>query len=77
MCPKKGRRVRKIEIPTDTPTELKLGDTTANIHRRRGRQQKGRKTHRNRGGSQEGGNYILSRGVADKCARTDRSDTEW
>ena len=35
MGPKKGRRVRKIEVPTVTPTEFKLGDTAADIHRRR------------------------------------------
>ena len=27
MGPKKGRRVRKIDVPTDTPTEFELGDT--------------------------------------------------
>ena len=36
MCPKKGRRnVRKVEIPTDTPTEFELGDTAADIQRQR------------------------------------------
>ena len=48
MGTKKGRRnVRKIEIPTDTPTECELGDTAADIqrrkemeHRERGRRQR-------------------------------------
>ena len=34
MGPKKGRKVRKIEIPTDTPTGSELGDTAADIQRR-------------------------------------------
>ena len=29
------KNVRKIEIPTDTPTVLELGDTAADIQRRR------------------------------------------
>ena len=35
MGPKEGRRVRKIEVPTDTPTELDLGDTAAGIEKQR------------------------------------------
>ena len=36
MGPKKGRRnVKKIEVPTDTSTEFELGDTAADIQRRR------------------------------------------
>ena len=35
MGPKKSRIVRKIEVPTDTPTEFELGDTVADIQRRR------------------------------------------
>ena len=36
MGPKKARKkVGKIEVPTDTPTELKLGITAADIQRRR------------------------------------------
>ena len=35
-CPKKGRKnVRKIEVPTDRPIECQLGDTTADIQKRR------------------------------------------
>ena len=29
------KKVRKIEIPTDTPTEFELGDTAADIEKRR------------------------------------------
>ena len=32
---KEGRRVKKIEVPRDTPTEFELGDKTADIQRRR------------------------------------------
>ena len=34
--PKKGRRVRKIEVPTNTSTEFVLEDMAADIQRRRG-----------------------------------------
>ena len=27
--------MRKIKVPTDTPTEFELGDTATDIHRRR------------------------------------------
>ena len=48
---KKGRRVRKGEVPRDTPTEFELGNMVQTYSRggRRGRQEKGRKSHRNRG----------------------------
>ena len=52
MGPKKGRRVRKIEVHTDTHTEFKFGDTIQLLKyrgRRRGRQEKGRERQRNRG----------------------------
>ena len=35
MGAKKDRKVRKIEIPTDTPPEFELGDTVADIQWRR------------------------------------------
>ena len=42
--------MRKIEIPTDTPTEFELGDTAADRGGgRRGSREKGRRRHRNRG----------------------------
>ena len=49
MGPKKGRRVRKIKVSTNSVPKFELGDTAAYIHGggRRGRQEKGRKSHRN------------------------------
>ena len=35
MGPKKGRRVRKIKVPTDSVPEFELGDTVADIQQRR------------------------------------------
>ena len=35
MDPKKGIRVREIEVPTDSVPELELGDTVADIQRMR------------------------------------------
>ena len=35
MGPKKGRRVRKIEVPTDSVPKFDLGDTAVDIQRRR------------------------------------------
>ena len=36
MGPKKGRRVKQIEVPPDSVPEFELGgDTLADIHRRR------------------------------------------
>ena len=35
MGPQRGRRMRKIEVPTDTPTDFLLGYMAADIHRRR------------------------------------------
>ena len=35
MGPKKGRRVRKKEIPTDSVPEFELRDTAADIQQRR------------------------------------------
>ena len=32
--------MRKIEVPTDTPTEFDLGDTDADVKRREERQQR-------------------------------------
>ena len=32
---KKGRRVRKIEVPSDSVNEFELGDTVADIQRKR------------------------------------------
>ena len=50
MKPKKGRRVRKIEVPTDSVLEFELGDKVADIlqmrKEREWRQERGRKRHR-------------------------------
>ena len=35
MGPKKSRRVREIEVPTDSIPEFELGDTTTDIQCRR------------------------------------------
>ena len=35
MGPKKGRRLRRIEVPTDSVPEFELGDTEADIQQRR------------------------------------------
>ena len=35
MGPTKGKRVKKTDVPTDTPTEFELGDTVADIQSRR------------------------------------------
>ena len=35
MVPKKGRRVREIEVPTYSVPEFELGDTAADIQQRR------------------------------------------
>ena len=43
--------VRRIEVPTDTPTESELGDTAADIQRRRdksGRRERGKRQRKNR-----------------------------
>ena len=34
MYPKKGTRVRKIEVPTDRVPEFELGDTAADVQPR-------------------------------------------
>ena len=42
MGPEKARKnVRKIDVPTDTPTGFELGDTAADYQRRRKQTEKG------------------------------------
>ena len=67
MDPKKGRRnMRKIDVPTDTPTEFDLGDTAADIQRKREEREQSEKgggretTEVKEGGSQEGGNFTIT-----------------
>ena len=54
MGPKKGRRVRKIEVPNDNVSKFELRDTAVNIQWRRGRPKKGRR-HSNGGKTSPGG----------------------
>ena len=75
MGPKKGRRaVRKIGVPTETPTEVELGDTAADIQRRRENRDRRRRRHRNhrgregKGGSHDGENYTFNRAGSDQKA---------
>ena len=67
MGPKKGRRMRKIEVSTDTQFEFR--DTAADIQRReeQGTERVVGSTEtteggQEEGGSQEGGNHTLGRG---------------
>ena len=67
MGPTKRRRVRKIKV-------LSLG-THWQIYSgrgRRGRQERGRKKHRNR----EKTTHSAEEGVAEKCAKADRGDIQ-
>ena len=56
MGPKKGRRVRKIEVPSDSVPQFELGDTVAYIQEGGvGGKKNGRKRHRNRPRRKPGG----------------------
>ena len=80
MGPKKGRRVRKIEVPTDTPTEFELGDTATDIQRIRGEseaREREEETQKQRVEPRRvDTTHSAEEGVTEKCARTDRSDKE-
>ena len=85
MEPKKARRaVVKIEIPTDTPTDFELGDTAADLQRereeieQREREEEARKQQREKReeAMREETTHSAEEGVAEKCPRTERSDTE-
>ena len=82
MGPKKGSRVRKIEIPTNTPTEFELGDMAADIQcRREEREAREREEEaQKQRGRQERGNYTLSRGPSGQKVCKDKQkqhrDTE-
>ena len=80
MGPKKGRRVRKIEVLTDSVPEFKLGGTTADTQQRREEReaiekedeaQKQRKEAR-----REAATHSPEEGVVGKRPRTGRSETE-
>ena len=49
------KNVRKIEVPTDTPTDFQLGDIATDIPGRRERREQGERE----GGSQEGENSTV------------------
>ena len=67
MGPKKGRRVRKIEVPTDKVPEFELGDS--------GREASEREEARREEARKDEASH-LPEGVAEKRSRTDKSDTE-
>ena len=87
MGPKKCRKnVRKTEVLTDTPTEFELGDTVADIQRRRREEREQRERERERererggkeiteGGEGEGGSHE-GQGMAEKRPRIEKSDGE-
>ena len=72
MGPKKGRRVRKIEVNTNSVPEFQLGDMVAGG--RRVRQGKGRKRHRNRGRN-PGGRKICTQQRRD-CQKSVQGQTK-
>ena len=70
MGPKKGRRVRKIEVPTDSVPEFELGDTEADIKRRREeREAREREEHNNRNRGRRQGITLARGGTAIKNAQ--------
>ena len=60
--------MRKIEVPTDTPTEFESGDTATDIQRRREEREQREwggdreTTEAGAGGCQDGGNSTVHRG---------------
>ena len=80
MGSKKGRRIRKIKVPTDTPTEFELGDTTADIQRRRkereARERKEEAQKQREEARKEETTHSAEEGVAEKRERTDKTDIE-
>ena len=83
--PKKGRRVKKIEISTESVPEFELGDTVADIQQRReerearemeeAQQQRQREEARREEARVEK-THSQNEGVAEKRPRTERSETE-
>ena len=75
--------MRKIEIPTDTPTEFEFGDTAADIHMRdegEQREKGGRKTTEGGEGeearTEETPQSHTEKVVAEKRPRAERSDSK-
>ena len=77
---KKGRRVRKIEVPTDIVPEFELGDTAADIQQRReereARERDEVRQQQQREEARAEESHSQEEGVAEKRPRTERSDTE-
>ena len=86
MGPKKvERNVRKTKVPTDTPTEFELGDTAADIQRRREKREQGEKEAEKQQRKEREGEEArrvknsqphTEEGVAKTRPRTERSDSE-
>ena len=86
MGPKKGRRVRRIDVSTDSVPEFQLGDTATDIRQRRDeREARDREEEAQRQREQEARMEELARmeetnsqeeGVAEKRPRSEKSDTE-
>ena len=78
LDPKKGRIVRKIEVPTDTPTEVELEDTAADIQWRREERDAREKEEEAQKPREEARREKITHskeeGVAEKHASTDRSN---
>ena len=76
MGPKKGRRVRKIKIKTDSIPEFELEDTVADIQWRR-EEREGEEAQKQREETRRGEtSHSPEEGVSETCVRTDTSDTE-
>ena len=58
MGPKKGRKMRVIEIPTDIPSGFELGDKTAEFQRRRGERGQREREEAQRQQREEGGQEV-------------------
>ena len=80
MGPKRGRRVRKTDVPMDTPTEFELVDTATDIQRRReerkARERDEEAQRQREEARREETAHSADEGLAKKHARTDRNDTE-
>ena len=74
MGDKKDRRVRKIEVPTNSVTEFELGDCGRNTVEEGGEggKSKGGRDTETEGGDHGEGSYILARGVSGRKMCKDR-----
>ena len=64
--------MRKIEVHTDTPTEFELGETAADMQRRR----EEREQREREGARRAEIPHSIEEGVAEKIARTESSESE-